>query len=262
MKKLQDSQKKTAFQLSTKKQLLSAFEANKKHLETTTESLVSDLRKKEILIDTHADNYEQLEAKEDAQLARIDELESHIQENSQFSITEDYGDGPYQVEITLSSKGLTKTPSLEPIVFELAPLNMMPHSVHFFLRMLTQELWLHMTFTPQMTARHRIHASPVDMDTLNRVDYKFKEAKLSSLAFGEQSPNSCGPYSVGFSGTPGGPDFYVNGAFVPKSFAKQSCFAKVISGEKLVDGILDGKYSGVLGIETIRLLPPEDMIAP
>jgi len=259
MKKLHDLHKKTTYQLNTKRQLLNAFEANKKHLETSTGSLVSDLRLTGTLVDTHAANYEKLETKEDALLAHIDDLESRIQENSQFTIKEDYGAGPYQVEITVTSKRHTLRD--DPIVLELAPLNMMPHSVHHFLRMLSEGLWVGMTFMPQQSARHRIHATPVDMESLDRVDWKFKDAKVASLVFSEQSPNSCGPYSVGFSGTPGGPDFYVNGGFVPRKYSKESCFAKVISGEKVVDSIIDGNHS-VIGIESIRLLPQEDMISP
>lgn len=261
LKKLHDSHKKATYQLTSKRQLLNAFEANKKHLETSTGSLVSDLRNTGILVDTHAATYEKLELREEALLKRIDDLESHIQENSQFAITDDYGAGPYQVEVTLRSKASNTNQPTGPIVLELAPLSMMPHSVHHFLRMLTKQLWLGMTFMPQQSARHRIHASPVDMESLNRMDWQFKDAKLSNLAFAENSPNSCGSYSVGFSGTPGGPDFYVNGAFVPKKYAKKSCFAKVISGEKVVDAIVDGQHS-VLGIENIRLLPREDMISP
>lgn len=260
--KLQNQHKKTAYQLNTKTQLIEAFNANKEHIASTTDSLLSELREKNVLVDTHAESYKELEGREDALLARIDDLESHIQENSQFFIKEEYGDGPYQVAITLKSSAAVakNSPTNEPIILELAP-NMMPHSVHHFLRMISKDLWVGMTFMPQQSARHRIHASPVDFESLNRLDWKFKDAKLSNLSFGEQSPNSCGPYSVGFAGSPGGPDFYVNGGYVPRTFAKKSCFAKVIAGEKAVDSIVDGQHS-VFGIESIRLLPKEEMISP
>lgn len=262
MKKLRDSHKEITNKLKAKTQLISAFEANKKHIETANNALVSDVRDTGSLANTHAENYDALEKREEALLGVIDELESHIQSNSQFAIKEDYGEGPYQVEVTLTAKTRTRASTLEPIVFELSPLNAMPHSVHHFLQMVQKELWNEMSFMPQQSARHRIHASPVEINTLNRMDWKFKDAKLSNLAFGEQTaPNSCGPYSVGFVGSPGGPDFYINGAFVPKAYAKQSCFAKVISGESTVDAIVDGTRS-VVGIQSIRRLTHDDMISP
>ena len=262
MKKLQDSHKKMGYQLSSKKNLLNAFESNKKHFETANAAIVSDLRLRGILVDTHAANYEKLEIREEILLRRIDELESRIQDNSRFAIIENYGAGPYQVEVTLTSMSHERIPTREPIVFELASLNTMPHSVHHFLRMLTQGVWIGMTFTPHRSVHHRIHASPVDIDTLQRVDWKFKDAKVASLAFNEQSSDfSCGPYSVGFADPRGHPDFYVNGAFVPKKHAQDSCFAKVITGEKVIDSIIDRQRT-IFGIENIRLLPREEMIAP
>lgn len=263
VKDLSNRHKKTVYQLNSKGQLVNAFEANKRHLEKSIEAHLLDIRQTGFLVDTHADNYEALELREDAMLKRIDDLELHIQENSRFAIEEEYGAGPYQVEIRLTN-GVTspfrkQNPSDTPIVMELTPL--LSHSVHYFLRMVKSDLWNGMTFMPQQTERHRIHAAPVDMDSLNRQDYKFKDAKLSNLAFAEQSPNLCGSYSVGFSGSPGGPDFYVNGKFVPKNRRKEGCFANVISGEAIVDSIVDGQHS-VLGIESLRLLPKEEMVAP
>lgn len=248
VKELSDKHKKTIYQLRTQGQLMNAFEANKRHLEKSNESLLSDIRQTGFLVDTHADNYETLELREDAMLQRIDDLELHIQANSLYDMKEEYGNGPYQVELRLTSPFRKHIPSDTPIVMELDLF--MPHSIHYFLRMAKKDLWKGMTFMPQQTERHRIHASAVDMDSLNRQDYKFKNAKLSNLVFAEETPDSCGAYSVGFIGSPGGPDFYVNGRFVPKNRRKEACFARVISGEGVIDSILDGQNS-VIGIESI-----------
>ena len=256
---LSDRHKKKTYQLSTKGQLMNAFEANKRHLEKSIEALLSDVRETGLLIDIHVDKYETLELREDAMLTRIDDLELHIQENNLYAMQDEYGEGPYQVEMRLTSPFRKHIPSDTPIVMELSPF--MPHSAHYFLRMVKKDLWNGMTFMPQQTERHRIHAAPVDMDSLNRQDYKFKDAKLSNLAFAEQLPNSCGMYSVGFNGSPGGPDFYVNGRFVPTNRRKENCFAKVISGEGIIDSIVDGQHS-VIGIESLRLLPKGEMVAP
>lgn len=242
------------YQANTKRQLMEAFQQDKKRYTESNTAFVSELRQTGVLVDTHADNYETLEKKEEAMIGRIDNLESHIQENSRFAIEKDYGKGPYKVELVVRSKVHMRV-KRQTLVFELAPLSAMPHSAHHFLKMLTQKLWEGMSFMPQQSAPHRIQASPIDMETLDSMDWRFENAKLKSLAFAEHSDDyRCGSYSVGFSGNPGGPDFYINGLLVPANLANDSCFGRIIEGKDVIDSIIKKQESAVLGIEGLRLL--------
>ena len=254
---LKESQANMIYQANTKRQLIEAFQSDKKRYVETNDSLAKELAKTNVLVDTHAENYEALEKQEEAMLKRIDDLEANIQKNSRFSITQDYGKGPFKVELVVRSK-LHMRIVRQTIVFELAPLSAMPHSIHHFARMLTKRLWEGMAFMPK---QGRIQASPIDMETLDNMDWKFENAKLKSLSFAEHSPDyKCGSYSVGFSGNPGGPDFYMNG-LLDSSSSKQehdSCFGKIIEGKNVIDSIIEKKESSILGIESMRLLPNKE----
>lgn len=251
---LKESQVDMASQATAKRLLMEAFTSKKKHFVETNEALAKDLVKAGVLVDSHAENYEALEKREESMLARIDDLEAHIQNNSRFSVTEDYGKGPYKIELVVRSK-LHMRIKRNTIIFELAPLSAMPHSVHHFLRMLSKRLWEGMAFMPQ---QGRIQASPIDMETLDNMDWKFENAKLQNLSFAEHSPDcKCGSYSIGFAGYPGGPDFYVSGLLDSKSHREvnDSCFGRIIEGQNVIDSIIEKKESPILGIESLRLLP-------
>jgi len=254
--RFQDSQNIMSDQITMKRQLMVAFASDMEQLKVSNDSLSSDLQKIVVqAVDTTAGNYEKLEKKEGAMIKCIDDLESHVQENSRLAIEQDYGTGPYQVELTLRSK-IHMRVELQTIVIQLAPLNLMPHAVHHFLRMLKERLWEGMAMMPQQSAPHRLQASPVDMETLETMDWRFENAKLKNLVFAEHSPDyRCNSYSLGFSGNPGGPDFYINGLAIPDKGASDSCFGKVVKGRDIIDSIIAKQESPVLGIERLRLLP-------
>jgi len=258
IEQLQADKKHMTQQLSTKRQLMIAFAPNKKQTETSNEQLVSDLRKTGVLVDTHADNYDKLEKREKTMIQRIDDLERHIQRNSRFAIEQEHGVGPYKVELVVRSKVHMRAKT-QTLVFQLAPLDAMPHSVHHFLRMVSERLWEGMSFMPQQNESHRIQASPVDMETLESMDWRFENAKLKNLAFAEHSRDyRCGSYSLGFSGTPGGPDFYVNGLLIAAEQSNDSCFGRFVEGKEIIDSIIDKQESALLGIESLRLLPRDE----
>lgn len=258
IKEMKASQTKMVYQADMKRQLMEAFQADKKRYIESNEAFAKEVRKTGGLVYTHADTYEALEKKEESMISRIDDLESHIQENSRFAIEEEHGKGPYKVKLVVRSKVHMRI-KRQTLVLELASTSM-PHSVHHFMRMLTQRLWEGMSFMPQQSAPHRIQAFPVDMETLDSMDWRFENAKLKNLAFAEHSGDyRCGPYSVGFSGNPGGPDFYINGFNVPEKLANDSCFGRVIEGKNVIDSIVEKQESAVLGIESLRLLPNEEV---
>lgn len=242
----------TTYQLDTKRHLMEALASEKERIERSNKSLVSSLRESGVLVDTHADHYNALEERETHMIGCIDELEHHIQDNSKNSLEQDYGPGPYQVELVLRSKAHMRVQT-QTVLIALSPA--MPHASHHFLRMVRERLWNGMSFMPQHSNPSRIQASPIDMETLNSMDWKFENAKLKSLAFAEQSPDyACGSYSVGFSGMPGGPDFFINSFLVLDGSAGESCFGKVVQGKQVINSIIDKKESSIVGIESLRLL--------
>lgn len=257
---------------SIKLQLMKALQSVKTKLESSNADLVQHVRNSGTLVDIHAETYDKLEKREEAMIKCIDDLESHVQENSQLAVEQHFGTGPYQVELMLRTKVHMRRIRTQTIVFELAPLNLMPHSVHHFLRMLSVHVWEGMVFMPQkhvphriqaspvdMTLENRIQASPVDMETLEPFEWRFENAKLKTLIFHEHSSDyKCGSYSLGFSGNPGGPDFYINGLDTPEEHANDSCFGKVVHGMEIIESIIQKQESPILGIESMRLLSREE----
>jgi len=154
-------------------------------------------------------------------------------------------------------------PSQTVIIFEMASLDYMPHSVELFLDQVDEGLWDNTYFV--RNAAHVLQATPkVDVrspwisqwdkpqakseqDALN-LTQNFVDADLMHVQFQEYHhsfPHE--KYTVGFAGRPGGPMFYINkrdntDAHGPggqmHGFGKwddaEPCFAKVVGGFEAV----------------------------
>lgn len=148
--------------------------------------------------------------RQDAMRQRIEMLQNQIREISHREALERFGPGPHRVQFLVEfeyGKG-TKVKS-STFTLELAPLDVMPHSVHLFLQMVAHQLWDGTVFLH--TAHHVLQASPTDYDTGDSKRQTFDMAGLSHLSFQEYSdqyPHE--KYTVGFGGRPGGPDFYIS----------------------------------------------------
>ena len=137
----------------------------------------------------------------------------------------------------------------------MAPLDVMPHSVHFFLQQVVHGLWNDAWF--YLNGPHVLQAGPEageeeeylwnlahpEEDERAYAMHKFKEASLEHLSFPEYSdqfPHE--KWTVGFTGRPGGPDFYINKLDNTKQHGPggqdhhdlieyaDPCFAKVVDG--------------------------------
>eukprot|EP00591_Stephanopyxis_turris_P009051 CAMPEP_0195517916 /NCGR_PEP_ID=MMETSP0794_2-20130614/11813_1 /TAXON_ID=515487 /ORGANISM="Stephanopyxis turris, Strain CCMP 815" /LENGTH=420 /DNA_ID=CAMNT_0040646793 /DNA_START=472 /DNA_END=1734 /DNA_ORIENTATION=- len=156
------------------------------------------------------------ERKEKASAARVEGLKTYIQEESRREILDRWGQGPHQVRIEMEFPEETELndPSLpiRYLTIELAPISIMPHSVHIFLEQVHHKLWEGTSFV--INAEHIIQASALSGDEQNPLkDYAtpFKTARLDTLAFQEYDelyPHEM--FTVGFAGRPGGRDFYLN----------------------------------------------------
>mmetsp|Transcript_10518 Transcript_10518/g.15789 ORF Transcript_10518/g.15789 Transcript_10518/m.15789 type:complete len:352 (-) Transcript_10518:19-1074(-) len=217
--------------------------------------------------------------------SRIAAMQNEIQRHSKHDVLEQFGEGPYQVEFTLEFP-LTEDGEVEegPTVFvaEMAPLDLMPHSVHLFLEWVGHDLLAGSSF--HRNARHVIQAgpSPYFANSGTNVRKGYVENRLTSVSFQEYSPEFPHvKYTMGFAGRPGGPDWYVStmdntsnhGPGGQASYALASeadpCFAKVISGFDAVDRVHEGAvkpgwYNGLeknVGIKKVRLLPKDELIS-
>lgn len=138
----------------------------------------------------------------------------------------------------------------------------MPHAIHLFLEQVSHKLWDNAWF--YINGPHVLQAGPqADEDEIDRLhdlmeDYDerelavrpFREKNLESLSFPEYSNEYQHiPWTLGFTGRPGGPDFYINkvnnseshgpGGQQHHSIAEfaDACFARVYSGFDTLDAI-------------------------
>ena len=199
-------------------------------------------------------------------------LESEIQAISRREAMEYFGPGPHRVEFKvqfLTEKG--RMAEVGTFLIELCSLEYTPHSVEHFLGMVNHKLWDGMAFVH--FADHIIQAVAKDYRSAESVQSRFKEAGLSQLAFPEYH-SSCphDKYTLGFSGRPGGLEFFINtqdntqvhgpGGQTGYDLFEEAepCFGTVIKGFEVVDkiyqkGLEEGRREvNVVGIRSARIV--------
>eukprot|EP00934_Nitzschia_sp_Nitz4_P007473 Nitzschia sp. Nitz4//scaffold325_size20118//9160//10704//NITZ4_008702-RA/size20118-snap-gene-0.33-mRNA-1//-1//CDS//3329547899//7463//frame0 len=190
-------------------------------------------------------------AREEAFQAQVERLQTATRRESKRAVLERFGPGPHEVEfnIMLNEK-------LQQFVVELAPVDDVPHAVHLFLEQVSHGLWNECYF--YLNGPHVIQAGPrlldedEDAPAPEHVDddgrsHIFQSAGLDKLAFPDYSPNfPHDPWTLGFTGRPGGPDFYINKVDNKASHGPggqdhhaldeqgDSCFAKIVRGKEVV----------------------------
>jgi cyclophilin family peptidyl-prolyl cis-trans isomerase len=234
--------------------------------EKENDDALRELRKNGIGYVQHTDDkdYQELELLEEELLNRIDLLQSLVQGENRKSIQEKIGEGPHLVEFKLSDPLGTKNGGR--FVVELAPLSLMPHAVHHFLQMVSNRLWDGLAMVHQGHASNVVQATPLHAKTTQRADDRFEKAKITKLSFAEHHRKyPCLPYTLAFSGTPGGPDFYItveNDTDVHTVDEKihdegESCFGRVVEGKEVIDNFVQNrgkKNFGILAIDIVRLV--------
>jgi hypothetical protein len=160
-----------------------------------------------------------------------------------------YGPGPHYVEISIVLP-TESNDHVRTFLLEMAPLASMPHSVNLFLEQVSHNLWNNAYF--YLNGPHVLQGGPqaehgweeaTGIDARELALRPFREVALAHLAFPEYSndfPHV--PWSVGFTGRPGGPDFYINkmdntivhgpGGQLQHDLDEfgDPCFAKVVDG--------------------------------
>ena len=118
-----------------------------------------------------------------------------------------YGPGPYLVEIELSFNGNSDRSNKAYITMELATADQMPQTVLWFLEQVDTGIYNFAEFAFTSSVEHLVLAKPVTEGLVRRME----EFGLYRIVFPEYSSDfKHVKYSVGLSGRPGGPNFYIN----------------------------------------------------
>lgn len=155
-------------------------------------------------------------------------LKKKIQSASLAGIYEKYGEGVHRVEFELAFHDGQGGPT--KFVIEMAPSELMPHSVEAFLDMVSNKLIDGCSFI--MNALHVIKASPIPHDGSSAKEKakSFADFGLDQLAFKEYNehfPHQ--KYTMGFTAD-GSPNFFLNTADNTFSHEGDPCFGKVVLG--------------------------------
>ena len=192
-------------------------------------------------------------------------LQQYVQETSKQHVIEKYGPGPHRVHFRVrrpESDG-----SIEDFVIEMAPLDLVPHSIQVYLDMIAGGLWDNTVFYHHATTSHVIAAAPVVYGTFEPKHLHFQALGYSGVSFPEYSPSFPHEvYTVGFSGT--GPNFYINGLDNTEHHGPggqghhalpgeaDPCFAKVVSGHSVLKAIQNGPSTSTPQDELDAASPP------
>jgi cyclophilin family peptidyl-prolyl cis-trans isomerase len=137
-----------------------------------------------------------------------------------------FGPGPHYISIRVALDERNPS-SVREIVIQLAPLELMPHSIHLFLTQISEGYWNVGTPAFVLNAEHVLQACPhpclesvefggnSQSRSTNRQTEPYEDMKragLDTVSFQEYStrvPHE--KYTIGFAGRPhSGPEFYIN----------------------------------------------------
>lgn len=182
---------------------------------------------------------------------RLAESKKKMQENIQLmsrtALLEKHGPGPHEVEMLVRFETADGNTDSGFITLELAPIDEMPHAVYWFLEQVERKLYDGCSF--HRNPGHVIQGGPVPnfLSGANDppLEQRFQDSGFDSILFQEYSPNfPHQKYTAGYSGRPGGPNFYistkdntvVHGPGGQQDGAEADpCFAKVVHGFDTVD---------------------------
>lgn len=193
---------------------------------------------------------------------RKSHLRDAVQRHSRVAVETQYGkDKKIQVELTLDFADGREGPSSFKV--EMASLDLMPHSVHTFLEMISLGLWDGCSFV--MNAMHVVKAAPLPYAGSPRQN----SAQMAS-AFVKNNVNGPmykeyndlfkhTPMTLGFTGD-NSPSFYINTEDNTDLHAGDSAFAKVVSGFDTLQRVASApKKNGIwlkdrIGIKSTKII--------
>jgi cyclophilin family peptidyl-prolyl cis-trans isomerase len=199
--------------------------------------------------------------------SRISAFEKYIQTTSLRDATRKYGTGVLRVQLNLeflserdstlsdnmsdhgktevlqnaksghgSASSSSSSSSAHSLILEMAPLELMPHSIYTFLEMVDAKLFDGCSFI--LNAMNVIKAAPLPYEkgvSPSKMAKAFTRLGLDTVSFREYSddyPHE--QYTVGFAAD-GSPSFYINTDDNTEQHAGEPCFARIVSGFETVD---------------------------
>jgi cyclophilin family peptidyl-prolyl cis-trans isomerase len=159
---------------------------------------------------------------------RAEKLKEQVRVISKRDAVAKFGAGVKRVEIELIFPPGDEGPTT--FVIEMAPIDLMPHSVYTFLEMVSSGLLNGCSFI--LNALHVLKAAPLPYDGTSASDKArdFLDSGLESVAFREYSEEYTHKrYTVGFAAD-GSPSFYINTEDNTEIHVGDPCFAKIVSG--------------------------------
>lgn len=184
------------------------------HMKVSNIRALTEMKKLQQRVDKHA--------------SKAVSLKQHVQRDSIEEVERVYGREAIHVMFELVFPDGRSGP--DQFVVELAPTELMPHSIQTFLAMVTNHLWDDCSFI--LNALQVIKAAPLPYDHTSAKEKarRFSEADLETVAFKEYSPNfPHKPYTIAFAAD-GSPSFYINTADNTELHMGDPCFGKVIWG--------------------------------
>jgi cyclophilin family peptidyl-prolyl cis-trans isomerase len=192
---------------------------------------------------------------------QIVSLQHHIQEMSRRDAQKKYGSGVIRVQLELAFpedhvaggeqqqphqhlQHLHKKEKPTTMILEMAPLELMPHSVNMFLDMVHAGLFDGCSFV--LMAMHMIKLAPLPYDgsSASAKVRSFTQHGLETVAFREYSPDyPHEEYTVAFAAD-GSPSFYINTQDNTEIHVGEPCFAKIVSGFDTVQRLASAPTRG------------------
>lgn len=176
---------------------------------------------------------------------RINYLQNNIADLDRKEILEHYGPGSHKVQFDI-----LENDEIVSFIVELAGLELMPHSVHYFIEMVERKVWDNTIF--QHKSNHLLYAQLMDAegnDKHHLLSEKDIPSRLSFPEYTDRYPHH--KYTLGFSGRPGGPEFYINtdnnadihgpGGQMSHDLHEEAdpCFGTVIEGHQVIDRLYE-----------------------
>lgn len=197
--------------------------------------------------------------KDEVRNMKIAQLQKHVRKESHREIVDRFGDGIHQVQVEVIfpflENGVAGDESNEAertksFILEMAPLGMMPHSVHIFLEQVHHNLWDGCVFSFHDGGKLSVSTSSVEK--VNEFLPRFQDAELDTVSFQEYNENyEHEKYTIGFSGRPGGPNWYINtrdnveangpggkSTIYDLKHEADPCFGRVVDGIEVIEELI------------------------
>jgi len=203
--------------------------------------------------------------------SQMNALEKYIQSTSFRDASRKYGTGVIRVQLDLDfpedrnhndgdGPMLVMSAPSTTLTMEMAPLELMPHSVYTFLEMVNAKLFDGCSFI--LNAMNVVKAAPLPYDgsSASQKVKAFTKVGLDSVSFREYSsdyPHE--QFTVGFAAD-GSPSFYINTDDNTEQHVGEPCFARIVSGFGTIERLEEAPtrngmwYRKRIGIKRARIL--------